>query len=255
VSAVASALAGSDVPLGVLPLGTLNHFARDLGISLDLEQAVRDIAGGVLRKVDAGEVNGRVFINNSSLGLYPYMVLDREKQRRRLRRGKWHAMFWASMAVLKRYPFLDVRLTLNGLMTARRTPLVFIGNDSYAMDGVNIGTRERLDEGILSLHMVRPVGRLGLVRLALRAILGRLHEAEDFEMHKVDAVRIEPRKRRGHQLVAIDGEIALMQMPLQYRVRPAALTVIVPAAVSVSAGGIPSAAANAAAPAPARASA
>src|SRR5476649_731552 len=89
INAVASVLAGSSVALGVLPLGTLNHFAKDLNIPLDLDQAIATIARGTTAQVDVGDVNGRIFVNNSSLGLYPHIVRARDQQQRRLGRGKW----------------------------------------------------------------------------------------------------------------------------------------------------------------------
>ena len=110
VSAVASCIHGSNATLGVLPMGTLNHFARDLGIPTKLEEAVEVLARGVRVGVDLGEVNGRIFVNNASLGVYPDMVRDRIRQQRRLGRGKWWAMVWAALATLRRSPFL--RLTL-----------------------------------------------------------------------------------------------------------------------------------------------
>ncbi|HVG33349.1 MAG TPA: diacylglycerol kinase family protein, partial [Pyrinomonadaceae bacterium] len=89
INAVASAVVGTDKRLGVLPLGTLNHFAKDLKIPLDLEGAVSNIFDAHVARVDVGEVNGRIFLNNSSLGLYPSIVRQREKQQERLGRGKW----------------------------------------------------------------------------------------------------------------------------------------------------------------------
>ena len=129
INAVASVLAGSGVAFGVLPLGTLNHFAKDLGIPLALDEAVRNVAEGKPMQVDVGQVNERIFLNNSSLGLYPDIVRDREKQQRRLGRGKWPAAAWATIAALRRYPFLSVRLTIDGAQHARSTPFVFIGSE------------------------------------------------------------------------------------------------------------------------------
>jgi len=100
MNAVASVLAGSDTALGVLPLGTLNHFARDLRLPLALDAAVETVVQGRRKSIDVGEVNHRVFVNNSSLGLYPAMVHQREKLRRRLGGGKWHAMLRAMLIVL-----------------------------------------------------------------------------------------------------------------------------------------------------------
>jgi diacylglycerol kinase family enzyme len=110
ISTAAGALAGTQIALGVLPFGTLNHFAKDLGIPLELEASVQNIIDDNVIAVDVGEVNGRVFINNSSLGMYPDIVRDRERQETRLGRGKWRSLAWASLSVLRRYPFLTVRI-------------------------------------------------------------------------------------------------------------------------------------------------
>src|SRR2546423_3824077 len=127
ISAVAAALIGSPVALGVLPLGTLNHFAKDLGISPDLPAAVQVIADGHVQNLDVGSVNGQPFINNSSIGLYPHMVNHRRRQQLRLGRGKWLAMFFAALAVFRRYPLLQVVLESGGKTFPRITPFVFIG--------------------------------------------------------------------------------------------------------------------------------
>ena len=227
ISAIASVLVETDVALGVLPLGTLNHFAKDLGIPLDLGAAVRNLATGRPVQVDVGEVNGRIFLNNSSLGLYPDIVRDREKQQRRLGRGKWPAAAWAALAALRRYPFLSMRLTVNGERLARRTPFVFIGNNAYTMQGLAIGERARLDEGVLSLYVAQRPTRLGLLRFAFDALLGRLGQERDFDV--LTAPEFDIDTHRHHLLVATDGEVTEMPPPLRYRMRPGALTVLVPA--------------------------
>jgi diacylglycerol kinase family enzyme len=226
INAVASVMVGSGVPFGVLPLGTLNHFAKDLGIPLDLDEAVRVLASGQPKEVDVGQVNDRIFLNNSGLGLYPDIVHDREKQQRRLGRGKWVAAFWATLSALRRFPFLSIRMVVDGVRLARRTPFVFIGNNEYSMQGLSIGERERLDGGKLSLYVAQRPGRLGLLRFALGALRGTLGEERDFDVLLADEMEIET--RRGHLRVATDGEVTVMQTPLRYRVRPGALTVIVP---------------------------
>lgn len=226
INAVASVLAGSGVAFGVLPLGTLNHFAKDIGIPLELDEAVRNVAEGRRIQVDVGEVNDRVFLNNSSLGLYPDIVHEREKQQHRLGRGKWPAAAWATIAALRRFPFLSVRLTVDGAQLARRTPFVFIGNNEYSMQGLSIGARERLDRGVLSLYVAQRPGRLGLLRFAFRAMCGRLAQERDFDVMLSKQFDIET--RHAHLRVATDGEVTVMATPLRYRIRPAALTVIVP---------------------------
>ena len=226
VNAVASELVGTDKTLGVLPLGTLNHFAKDLNIPLDLEGAARNLVTGEAVRVDVGEVNGRVFINNSSLGLYPSIVRHREKQQERLGRGKWFAAFWATVEVFRRYPLFGVRLSADGQEFRRRTPFVFIGNNEYQMDTFNLGARSCLDAGHLSLHLTRDIGRWGLVRLAVSAIFGRLRESKDFDALCAKEVWIETRRTRLR--VATDGEVNIMRSPLHYIVRPGALRVIAP---------------------------
>jgi diacylglycerol kinase family enzyme len=228
VSTVAGVLAGTRKTLGVLPLGTLNHFAKDLQLPLDLDGAMETIMAGHTVRVDVGAVNGHTFINNSSLGLYPRIVKEREKQQR-LGWGKWPAFVWAAISVLRRYPLLDVRLSIDGNQLARRTPFVFIGNNEYEMEGFNIGRRARLDKGELSLYITPRTGRLGLLRLALRALLGGLRNERDFTALVTREIWIETRHRRVR--VAFDGETTIMVPPLHYNVRPGALRVIVPARV------------------------
>ena len=226
INAVASVLVDSSVPFGVLPMGTLNHFAKDLGIPLELEAAVRNLAEGHPFAVDVGEVNGRIFLNNSGLGLYPDLVHDREKQQRRLGRGKWLAALWAALSALRRYPFLSMRLKVDGERLARRTPFVFIGNNVYTMRGLSIGERERLDGHVLSLYVAQHPTRLGLLRFAFDALFGRLGQERDFDIVLAGAMEIETRRKR--MRVSTDGEVSVMDTPLRYRVRPGALRVLVP---------------------------
>jgi diacylglycerol kinase family enzyme len=232
MNAVAGAVAGSGLSLGILPLGTLNHFAKDLAVPIALDEAVATIVANHHAEVDVGEVNGRIFINNSSLGLYPTLVTVRDNQRRRLGRGKWHAVFWATLTVLRRHPMLDVRLILDKVVEDRRTPFVFIGNNEYTSEGFDVGSRARLDGGVLSIYLTRRRGRRGLLGLALRAVAGLLHGTRDFEALTAHSLTVATR----HKLltVATDGEVSVMRTPLEYRIRSRALRVVVPAPVAAS---------------------
>ena len=224
VSAVASCIDGKDVALAVLPIGTLNHFARDLGIPTQLGEAVKAIAQGEPVGVDMAEVNERVFINNASLGIYPDIVRDRTRQQRRLGRGKYWAMLWAILTVLRKSPFLSVSMEIDGKPVRCRSPFVFIGNNDYVMEGFSIGTRSTLRDGRLSVYTTQRRTRAGLVRLAFRALFGRLHQAGDFAVASAQSVRIDSSHRR--LLVATDGEVTAMQTPLIFRALPGALSVI-----------------------------
>jgi YegS/Rv2252/BmrU family lipid kinase len=226
INAVASEVIKTEKLLGVLPLGTLNHFAKDLHIPLDLEAAAQNIIAGHAVNVDVGEVNDRIFLNNSSLGLYPSIVRHREQQQERLGRGKWPAFVWATLNVLRRYPFLDVRLSTDEKNFVRRTPFIFVGNNEYEMESFNVGARACLDAGHLSLYMAHRTGRLGLLRFAFRALFGGLRREKDFDALCTTEIFIKTRHQ--HLRVATDGEVTMMQTPLHYRVRPAALRVLVP---------------------------
>jgi diacylglycerol kinase family enzyme len=135
---------------------------------------------------------------------------------------------WATLAALRRYPFLSMRLTVKGETLARRTPFVFIGNNRYTMQGLSIGERDCLDDGLLSLYVAQHPTRLGLLRFAFDALRGKLGSERDFDVLESDAFEIDTHHRHLH--VATDGEVTTMSPPLRYRVRPGALTVMVPTA-------------------------
>ncbi|MFY9585162.1 MAG: diacylglycerol kinase family protein [Candidatus Acidiferrales bacterium] len=225
VNAVAAALVGTETSLAILPLGTWNHFAKDLRIPLDLEGAARNIVTGRVATVDVGEVNGHIFLNNSGLGIYPRIVRQREQQQSR-GHSKWVAFAQAVVSVLSSYSLLQVRLRVDGEdELARDTPFVFVGNNRYEIEGSDIGERKRLDAGQLCVYMAHRAGRGNLLRLALDALFGRL-KANDLDALDAKEIRVQARKQLLN--VATDGEVELMNTPLHYRIRPRALRVIVP---------------------------
>lgn len=228
INAVAAEVYRAGKTLGVLPLGTLNNFSKDLGIPQELKKAIRVVAAGHIRQIDLAEVNGRLFINNSSIGLYPRIVRKREQQQERLGRGKWWAAFWAALRVFRIARFLKVRIELEGRSFFRKTPFVFVGNNEYEMELYNIGRRLKLDDGRLSVYFLHRGGRWGVIMMLLRTLTGSVRQWRDFEEVMVESVTIHTRRRR--LSVALDGEVAIMETPLEYRILPRALTVIAPAA-------------------------
>jgi YegS/Rv2252/BmrU family lipid kinase len=225
INAVAAQLIDSDKALGILPLGTLNHFAKDLKIPQDLEAAVRTILGGRTVNVDVGEVNGRYFLNNSSLGIYPRIVVEREQQQKQ-GRGKWLALVSAALSMIHRYPVLFVRLTTDSAELARRTAIVFVGNNEYELEGLGMGARSCLDKGQLHVYVMHDSGVWGLVRLFFSALFRKLDQVKEFDAACTRELWVEGRRRRLR--VALDGEVASMELPLHYRSKPGALRVIVP---------------------------
>ena len=226
ISAAASALAGTNTKLGILPLGTLNHFARDLGIPSDLEEAAKLIAGGSERRVDLAEMNDRIFINNSAIGLYPLMVLDRDQQRKRLGRSKRLAMIVASIRTLARFNHQRLTLTVNDEKGRVDTPLLFVGNNDYRIDLGAPGQRESIDDGHLCVMVMRKKTRRGLIGASIRALLNRSRPDDMVAIDDVERLRVD--SHRGQLAVSLDGEVVRAAPPLDYRIRRQALRVIAP---------------------------
>lgn len=227
VSAAASSVAGSDTILGILPLGTLNHFARDLGIPLELQGAVDLIARGEERRVDVAEMNRHLFINNSAIGLYPLMVIDRDSQQQRLGRSKRLAMIIAGVRTLARFGHQRLNLTLNDEEKARiDTPLLFVGNNAYRLDIGAPGRRENLDDGELSVFVMRKKTRRGFLGASLRALCNRARRDDMVQLEH--AQRLTVASNRSSLAVSLDGEVVRATPPLEYRIRKRALRVIAP---------------------------
>lgn len=229
VNAVAGKLAGTEIALGVLPMGTLNHFAKDNGIPLDIEAAVRNLFTGTVTKVDVGEVNGRVFVNNSGIGFYPHFVREREAQER-LGHIKRVAFVLAVKATLRRYLRLRMKVHLDREQAIERlTPFLFVGNNRYQTSGAQVGTRSRLDAGRLWVCTAPPGPRRNILGVALRTLLGRETD-QDLNIFETEELHVEPATPRIN--VSTDGEVSVMETPLHFRIRPQALCLVVPERLS-----------------------
>ena len=227
ISAAASALVGTKTRLGILPLGTLNHFARDLGIPPELDKAAELIASGKDRRVDVAEMNERIFINNSAIGLYPLMVVDRDLQRRRLGRSKRLAMLVASVRTLARFNHQRLALTVNKERKARLdTPLLFVGNNNYRIDLGAAGQRDSIDAGELCVMVMRQKTRAGLIAASVRALFNRSRPDDMVYLDGVERLRVASHKSQ--LAVSLDGEVVVSAPPLDYRIRKKALRVIAP---------------------------
>jgi diacylglycerol kinase family enzyme len=221
VSGVAVELADTGVQLGVLPLGTLNHFARDLGIPLELDAAVGVVCEGEAQPVDIGRINGHGFVNNVSLGLYPDQVRLRQTLKKRL--GKWPAAFVAAARVLWRFRSLWITVELDGERMRRRCPMVMVGNNRYCLAGGRVTNRECLDAGILSVYLLSVGRRLGVVRAFVWGLFGAAEKLSGFETLLGPTAVIHVHRR--HVRVAIDGEFHRMRSPLRCSTRAGALLV------------------------------
>ena len=224
ISAAAGALAGTGTSLGILPLGTLNHFARDLGIPMKLDEAAKVIAAGQTRVVDVAEVNGRTFINNSAIGLYPLMVIDRDLQQQRLGRSKRFAMVVAALRTLARFHHDRLTLTVNDEQARLDTPLLYVGNNDYRIDIGAPGHRGSLQDGKLCVLVMRKKTRRGLIAASIRALLNRTRPDDMVRLD--DVARLRVASCRTHLPISVDGEVTALTSPLDYKVRKRALKVI-----------------------------
>jgi diacylglycerol kinase family enzyme len=226
VGTVAGHAAAKGVTFAVLPCGTLNHFARDLRLPLDLPGSVSVIKSGQEACIDAGEVNGRLFINNSSLGMYPLFVRERRRQRGVRRISRIASVAVAGWRIARNLPMLHVRLTTANATSSFATPFVFVGNNVYELEGLRLGSRPALDQGLLSVCVAEVVDAKGLVKLLFRALAGRLREDREFKVLTTREVLVETGRRRVS--VANDGEVIRISGSLHYRILPRALRVLVP---------------------------
>jgi diacylglycerol kinase family enzyme len=230
---VAEVLAGGKMPLGVLPAGTLNHFARDIGMPQDLDAAVRALADARPDRIDVGELNGRLFVNNSSVGIYSQMVLLRDAQRPSSPRHKLFAMLWASWRVLRRFPRLMANVQLEtGEDVTRTVPLILISNNPYETGWPRLGRRSELGSGRLGVYVVCCSTRGQLLWCALQAVRNRLDRVPAVESFLAPSVTIET--RRSSVPVSLDGEVMHLVPPLRYRCRPRELLVLRPGAESTA---------------------
>lgn len=226
ISTAASVLAGTPVALGVLPLGTRNHFAADLGLPRDLAGTVRALCAGQIARVDVAEVNGRVFVNNLSLGLYPSAVVDVTRHHQHLGVPKGVAFGFAMMGALWRLPRVRVHIRAPGSLEDHSgcdAPFVIIGNNEYAFEGGRFGRRGALDRGELSVYWAPNAGRMGAAIAGMRAVLRRFDPLSRLLVPFVELTS--PRRSLD---VALDGEVLRLRPPLRVRCRPGALSVVLP---------------------------
>ncbi len=224
-STVAGVLHERDHCMGVLPRGTLNHFSKDLGIPQTMPEALAVLHHGEECRVDLAEVNGRIFVNNSSIGIYSKAVLERDQA---LRRGgnKWVHMTRAFFKQWLSFPTYRVRIESDAFKGLRKASLLFIGNNRYELAFPKPGTRNALDGGLLCLYIPRATTRMGLVRQSIRAWLGLAFKDTDFDT--LDSAHIRIDSKRSRLTVSIDGEVTSMRPPLDYRILPKALRVMAP---------------------------
>ncbi len=224
-SGIASALVGSDKTLAVMPLGTVNSLAKDLSVPLDIDAWVASLGSMEKRRVDVGEVNGRIFLHMVVIGLIPSLAAGRELLRGQVGVGAKIGLLQYFLRRLARTRRLAVQIDPEG-ETARieRVQSIAISCNPYEEAAGSILKRETLDAGELTLYTLKQLGTWDIVRLGTEMLLGRWKQDEALSIQSVPAVTI--RSRNPRLQVMIDGEIQSLAVPLALRVRPGALQVL-----------------------------
>ncbi|WP_084545141.1 diacylglycerol/lipid kinase family protein [Derxia gummosa] len=235
INAVAQQVLGQGVAFGVLPRGTFNYFARSQGVPVDLAEGIDTLAQErpALRRVQAGCVNGRVFLVNASIGLYPRLLEEREMWKQRLGRSRLVAAFAALVSLWREHrPYalgIESEALARPALTLRASTLI-VGNNPLQLARLGLPEAEAVVDGELAAFALPPLGPPGLMRVLLDGALGRLAESDDvtrFAFRRMTVHAGRRRARRGVKL-ALDGEIVKLHPPLLFGVAPAVLHLVVP---------------------------
>jgi diacylglycerol kinase family enzyme len=220
ISAVANAVLGSGCAFGALPQGTFNYFGRTHGISENIQEAVHALLNATPQPVHVGLLNGRVFLVNASVGLYPQLLEDREAFKQQYGRSRLVA-FWSGLTTLFHH-HRQLRITLEhqGQTRNLRTPTLFIGNNPLQMEQIGIPLAEEIKDGQLAAIAVKPVGAFSMLWLVIRGALGKLGNAENVISFSFKRLVVKPSSlyRSRRVKVAIDGETIWMTAPLEFSV-------------------------------------
>lgn len=222
---VLQAVVHSEASLAVVPIGTYNHFARDLGIPLDWRAALEVALTGGTRQIDTGRVNDRFFVNNLSIGLYPVLVRHREERGRNYPR--WKARLIAFYRTLRKYPHVTLAVETEHRREWIRTHVFMVSNNPYELEGVGIeAPRSTLTEGRLSVYWLPHTSRWRLARYVARYLAGRVRTIPGFRSFRTLRMRVQ--SARAQLEVGVDGEVFTMPTPLVVTAAPQSLVVRVP---------------------------
>lgn len=226
---VVQALIHTEAALAVIPIGTYNHFARDLEIPLNWAKALDVALHGDSRLVDIGRVNDRFFVNNVSLGLYPEMVARREAHGRDYPR--WKARIYAFYGTLRKYRHVILDVQSGGRSELIRTHVFMVSNNSYDFERFGVeAQRETLTGGALSVYWLPHTSRLRLTRYVARYLAGRVRTIPGFRSFRTTGLHVQ--STHTELRVGIDGELFALDAPLAIQIVPQSLLVRVPRAVA-----------------------
>jgi YegS/Rv2252/BmrU family lipid kinase len=225
VNSVIQPLVHTEAALAVIPVGTYNHFARDLGIPLDWPSALDVALNGQLHQIDTARANDRFFINNMSIGLYPELVARREERGRDYPR--WKARLYALYMTMRKYPHVSFTVETEHHQVAIRTHVFMVSNNSYDLSRIGIeAPRNLMTEGRMSVYWLPHLPRIALMRFAAHYLAGRVTKTPGFRMFRTAQMKVQSRHASLH--VGLDGEVHTITMPMTVTIVPQSLLVKVP---------------------------
>jgi diacylglycerol kinase family enzyme len=227
INTVASACVEANRPLGLVPAGTFNYVARNLGVPTEVSEAVAVIVNGQVRDVDIGEINGRIFLNNAGIGLYAQMLEQREHDKRRFGRSRMVAFLSGMRCLLRLHPLFAVELVADGQMDRHLTTTLFFGCNALQLEHFNASAAECLRHQKLAVLSLKLRSRWEVTVAAFVGLMGRLDSVNTTNAFCASTVRVQTRRRV--LKVAIDGEVVLLRSPLDVTLRLDALHVFAPA--------------------------
>lgn len=226
LNAVAAKLMETEIPMGILPLGTFNYVARLLNIPLDLLKAADVIATGKMREVHVAQINDHIYLNNASLGLYPLFIQKRELYNQRFGRFALNAYTSGLDVLIRDRKELKLEVEVDGKKYPVKTPLIFFGNNQLQLAEMNLGIAESAKKGKVAGLVVAKSDKRTLFKIVWQLIKGNLDKAPDVYSFSADEVKIYSKRKK--LTVALDGEIVEIQPPLKISVRKNALKIMVP---------------------------
>ncbi len=228
ISSVAGQLAGTPVVLGVLPMGTMNFFAKALGLQGDLGQSVKQLAAAEITAVDVGTANGQVFLHQFSLGMQPKMVRLRERLGYRSRMTKIFAGVRAFVLTMRRPPKLKLDALIDNVHHPISTTAFFISNNPYGPG--RLPYQDKLDGGELGIYILTSSRWADVLRLTKNFMAGTWHDDPNVEIHSAQVLKVARRGWNRHKriIASVDGEILKLPLPVEVAIRPLALKVLKP---------------------------
>jgi diacylglycerol kinase family enzyme len=223
VNALASLLVNKmDVVMGVIPSGTLNHFAKDLGLAVEIDESVSRLAKGRSKLIDVGHINDKIFLNNSSIGIYAKVA--NVKRRTKVWLFRFILGILSGLWFIANPPSYNFKIKVGGKTIQRNISIIFVGNNRYDLSGFGLSNRHSLSGGNLSIYVIRTINPFRLIAVSLNLLIGHIN-ADYFETYEAPELKINTRKKK--LLVAYDGEVARLKTPILYSIAKKELRVIV----------------------------